>query len=130
MNERESPFRRRQNEIRSIFNKWLDILQLQEEQFPIKLRILSMNKSRELYNRGFIAHCIWNNIENLWGVFVPVDIKEVILIHELGHLFFPKQVNDMRLAPSKEKEGLNFEMMKCLNSLMDCFVNHYLSELK
>ena len=26
-----------------------------------------------------------------------VDTKEVILIHELGHLYFPKEVNDMRL---------------------------------
>ncbi len=54
---------------------------------------------------------------------MPVDIKEVILIHELGHLFFPKELNDMQLAPSKNQYGLNKKIMKCLNSEIFIIIN-------
>ena len=130
MNNRESPYRRwaidRQNAIRSIFNIWKNKLHLKQEH--LKLCILSPSKSVELRNCGWEALCNWNKGENLWKIIVPVHIKEVILIHELGHLYFPKEVNDMRLAPAKENEGLNTQIMKCLNSLEDCFVNFHLSK--
>ncbi len=59
MNNRETPYRQwavnRRNEIRSVFNKWKNKLQLKEEH--IKLSILSPNGSAKLRREGWVAQC-------------------------------------------------------------------------
>ncbi len=130
MDNREPPYlrwaRESQNRIKELFNKWIKILNLENSE--VNLRILSFNKSIQLQNSGWRALCHWNKTTNIWDIIVPFNIETVILIHELGHLYFPKKLGDMRLAPAMENRGLHKEIMNCLNSLEDWFVNYYLTK--
>jgi len=114
----------------SFYNEWLVKLQL--EQFPIKLRILNEREEISLNRSGYKAKIRWNYNKDTWELLLPENIEKTIMIHELGHLYFPKKVGDMRLAPRlkniEEERKLNSEIGFCLNQLIDCFVNYYLSE--
>ncbi len=116
--------------IESFYNEWLVKLQL--EQYPIELHILNEREEISLNRSGYKAKIRWNYNNNTWELLLPKNIEETIMIHELGHLYFPKKVGDMRLAPRlkniEEERKLNYEIGFCLNQLIDCFVNHYLSE--
>lgn len=82
------------SEIELVFNEWR--IKLQLEEFPIKLRILD---DREKVTRDYKALIIWNLNENTWELLIPKNIDKSFIIHELGHIFFPKKIKDMRLAP-------------------------------
>ena len=53
--------------------------------------------------------------------------------HELGHLYFPKKVNDLRLLPKlakpEKKKELNIAMHKLINPLVDNFVDYHLLDI-
>ncbi len=117
------------SDIESIYNKWLSRLQL--EQFHIRLHLLNEMEKLSLNKSGYKAKIRWNYNENIWELLIPRNIERIIIIHELGHLFFPKEVNDLNLTPrlkiQEDKNKIDSNMMFILNQLTDIFVNYYLS---
>jgi len=75
----------------------------------------------------------WNCVQKCWEISLNKDSREMVIAHELGHLYFPKKVNDLRLLPKlakpEKKEELNRMIHKLLNPLVDNFVDHYLRDI-
>lgn len=107
-----------------IKKNWIKKLQI-KEYLPIHIvQITEINK------RDMIK---WNSDRKCWEIFLNKDSGEMVIAHELGHLYFPKQVNDPRLLPKiakpKRKKELNIMIHHLLNPLVDNFVDHHLLEI-
>ncbi|KKN20929.1 hypothetical protein LCGC14_0930620 [marine sediment metagenome] len=110
--------RRKQEKIKK---KWINELQIKEFS-PI--HIIQIPQKAEI---------AWNCVQKYWEILLDKDVGERVITHELGHLYFPKKVNDLRLLPKlakpEKKKNLNKAMHKLINPLVDNFVDYYLLDI-
>ena len=113
--------KREQEEIKE---KWIELLQIKESSPVSIIKITQRDKKDRI---------AWNYIQKCWEIFLKKDSGEMVIAHELGHLYFPKRVKDLRLLPKLAKpeklKELNVDIHNLLNSLIDNFVDYHLLEI-
>lgn len=104
-----------------IKKNWIKKLQI-KEYLPIYIVQITETDKKDMIK--------WNYDRKCWEIFLNKVSGEMVIAHELGHLYFPKQVNDPRLLPKiakpKRKKELNEMIHNLLNPLVDNFVDYYL----
>ncbi len=99
--------------------EWIEKLQIQGL-LPINIIQSEIDKIR------------WNDNLKCWEILLNKNSGEMVIVHELGHLYFPKLIEDDRLLPKLQKpdkrKALNGLIHNLLNSIIDNFVDHHLLE--
>ena len=107
-----------------IKKKWIKKLRIKEFS-PIHIV--------QITEKGKMDRMKWNDDQKYWEISLNKDSREMVVAHELGHLYFPKKVNDPRLLPKLAKPERENEvdglLLILLNALIDNFVDHHLSEI-
>lgn len=107
-----------------IKKKWIKELQIKEFSPIHIIQIMDKDKMDKIR---------WSNDQKCWEILLNKDSREMIIAHELGHLYFPKRVNDLRLHPKlakPEKRGeLNRAIHNLINPLIDNFVDWHLLDI-
>ena len=110
----------------------------QEEIKKIWIKKLGIKKFLPIHiipitQRGMMDKIIRYNSPKCVKIFLNKNSGENVIAHELGHLYFPKAVNDHRLLPNFIKpESRRYVIpfiRNWLNSLVDNFVDHHLLDI-
>lgn len=114
----------KKSEQEKIKKKWIKKLQIKEF---LPVHIIQITQMDKMDRIG------WNCDQKCWEMHLRKDSREMVIAHELGHLYFPKIVKDPRLRPKlakpEKKDELNNGMHKLLNPLVDNFVDYYLLDI-
>jgi len=107
-----------------IKKKWIKLLQIKEFS-PINIV--------QITEKDKMDRIKWNYNQKCWEILLNKNSREMVVAHELGHLYFPKKVNDLRLLPKlakpEKKEELNQWMHIIMNPLVDNFVDYHLLDI-
>ena len=77
-----------------IKKKWIKELHIKEF-LPIHIiQIIDKDKMDKIR---------WSYDQKYWEILLNKNSSEMVIAHELGHLYFPKRVNDLRLHPKLAK---------------------------
>lgn len=114
----------------SIAKIWAAKLKLQK--YPIILEFIP-----ELYNKKSLRSAIiqWSSEESSWIIYFYQLADKRTVIHELGHIYLAKTLNNWYFVDSSKKEKIKAEKLhpeisKFFNRLIDCFNDYNLSKFE
>ena len=118
------------SEMEAIAKIWETKLELQK--CPIILEFIP-----ELYNKESLRSAIiqWSSEESSWIIYLYQLADKRTAIHELGHIYLAKILNNWYFVDSSKKEKikakeLHPEISKFFNRLIDCFNDYNLSKFE
>lgn len=104
-------------------NRYKGILSISQENIELKKNPLLLTRQAELD---------FDNSKNSWIIYYNVVQSEFLIIHELGHIHFAiKKSGYIYFAlPPPPNPKLDRSLGNLINNLLDCFINHNLSEFE
>lgn len=115
---------------------WKRRLDLKKKKYP-NIEIIRIENKGAFFNlifNGNSPHLKWNYNEKHWEIHLLENAKEGSIAHELGHLYFAKEVENPRFTPKFEILGKRFKtnqkIIRILNVLIDNFVDNHLFPIK
>lgn len=116
------------SEINMICEKWVKKLQL--EDLSIYFNYIEEPFNKEMGRPAFLQ---WIHEDQEWEICFYQLVDKKTVIHELGHIYLAKILNNWHFvssweSPKEWSKKINIEIDKFLNRLLDCFVDYNLSK--
>ena len=117
-------------EVQIICEEWVNKLQL--EGLPIFFDYIEQPYNKKTFQKGIV---LWDEEEKAWHIELYELIDKRAIIHELGHIYFAKILNDWYFVASckvsKQRfRKMNYEITRYFNRLLDCFVDYHLTKFE
>ncbi len=113
-----------------ICKKWRSKLQI--EKLPIVFDYIEQPFNSVSMRKGILY---WNFEEKSWHIELYQLADKRVVIHELGHIYLAKILNNWFFVasckiPNQRFRKMNKEIERFLNRLIDCFVDYKLSKFE